>query len=379
MLKHNNYLWSWWRSIDRVTVFMVLILYIFSIMLAMTASPAVAIKIGLHKYHFLYKQLIYIIAACVIMFLISGMDTLYIRRLALIGYAVNVILLVMVKFYGYEAKGSTRWIAIFGFSMQPSEFMKPFLAVLTAWILSQKMQNQKFPGFIVASLLYGLVAILIMLQPDIGMLVTISFIWSIQLFVAGMPFIWILLIVILSIITITSAYLFLPHVNQRINSFLDPDNYENYQVSKSLLAFETGGFYGKGPGEGTVKQLLPDAHTDFIFAVAAEEFGMVVCLVIALLFAFIVIRGLTKIIDEKDYFTTLSICGILSQFGIQSLINMGVTLNLLPTKGMTLPFISYGGSSTIATSIGMGMLMSFTKRKLNVSTYRHKINNLGII
>jgi cell division protein FtsW len=209
------------------------------------------------------------------------------------------------------------------------------------------------------------------------MLVTISAVWGIQLFVAGMPFLWILISFITFISGIAGAYLLLPHVSKRINSFLDPENNENYQVTKSLLAFENGGFYGRGPGEGTVKQVLPDSHTDFIFAVAGEEFGAVACLIIGGVFAFIVIRGLIRVMNESDRFVSFAVVGILAQFGIQSIINMGVTLNLLPTKGMTLPFVSYGGSSTLAVAITMGMLIGFTKRTADLKKF--KLNKLEVI
>jgi cell division protein FtsW len=278
-------------------------------------------------------------------------------------------MLVLVKFYGFEVKGATRWINIGGFSYQPSEFMKPFFAVVTGWILSLHYYEE-FPSFKVCFMLFISVAALLIIQPDFGMLVMVSAVFGIQLFVAGLPIIWLFIAIFASVFGSIGAYLLLPHVASRINRFLDPVNSENYQVTRSLEAFESGGLYGKGPGEGSVKQFLPDSHTDFIFAVAGEEFGAIICLMIIITFAYIVIRILINLLHEDDKFIQIAAIGIISQFGLQAVINMGVSLNLLPTKGMTLPFISYGGSSTLAISIGMGMLLGLTKRKASLVKYR---------
>ena len=279
-----------------------------------------------------------------------------------------------MKFFGYEVKGAKRWINIIGFSMQPSEFLKPCFSVMTAWILSMRENN--IPSFSISIFLYSLVAVVLITQPDFGMLIMVTMVWGVQLFVSGLPILWILIAIIGGIIGVFGAYTMLPHVAQRINSFLDPSGSENYQVTKSIAAFENGGLYGRGPGEGSVKQVLPDSHTDFIFAVAGEEFGAVVCLIIAAIFAFIVIRGLVLLVYEEDRFTVLASVGLLSQFGLQSVINMGVTLNLLPTKGMTLPFISYGGSSTLSVAIGMGMLLALTRQHASLTKYKAQILEL---
>ncbi len=341
-------------------------------MLVTTASPAVASRIGLEESYFATRQIFYLGAASSIILFLSCFDKKWIRRFAILGFFVSLALLILVKFYGYEVKGARRWINLLGFSMQPSEFIKPFFAVLVGWILSLK-QYPDFPGFTISAILYAIVAAILITQPDFGMLIMITSVLGVQLFVAGMPLIWIILAGVLGLIGTAAAYTILPHVAQRINSFMSPAGEENYQVSKSLMAFANGGFYGRGPGEGTVKQVLPDSHTDFIFAVAGEEFGAIVCLMIAAIFAFIVIRGLVKLLHEEDQYVLLSVTGLLTQFGLQSVINMGVTLNLLPTKGMTLPFISYGGSSTLAIAIGVGMLLAFTKRRTNVERYKMKV------
>lgn len=365
----NNFFWMWWRAIDQKTVIALSILFAFSLMLVTTSSPAVASRIDLDESYFAVRQLFYLLGASFIIFTLSCFDKTWIRRIAILGFCISFMLLILVKFYGYEVKGARRWINLFGFSMQPSEFIKPFFAVVTAWILSLK-KYPDFPGFTISLILYVLVAISLILQPDFGMFIMVSAVWIIQLFVSGMPVIWIAILFISTVFGVVASYILLPHVAQRINSFLDPESSENYQVSRSLMAFKNGGFYGKGPGEGTVKQFLPDSHTDFIFAVTGEEFGIIICLVITLIFAFIVVRGILRLLHEEDQYVLLASTGILSQFGLQSVINIGVTLNLLPTKGMTLPFISYGGSSTLAIAIGIGMFLAFSKRSPNVKKYQ---------
>ncbi|HJD66124.1 MAG TPA: putative lipid II flippase FtsW [Rickettsia endosymbiont of Bembidion nr. Transversale] len=371
----NNFIKLWWCSTDRQIVISLVILFAFSLMLVTTSGSAVASRIGLEENYFASRQVFYLTAASVLILLFSCFNKKWLKRFAILGFIASVILLIAVKFFGCEVKGATRWINIAGLSIQPSEFIKPFFAVVTGWILSLKF-NDDFPSFTVCSILYFIVAILLIIQPDFGMLVMITAVFGIQLFIAGMPIFWIVLAGFLGMIGVTIAYFWLPHVTQRINSFLDPDSSENYQVSKSLKAFEHGGLYGKGPGEGAVKQVLPDSHTDFIFAVAGEEFGAIICLIVIGIFAFIVLRSLAKLLNEQDKFVQFAASGIIAQLGLQAIINMGVTLHLLPTKGMTLPFISYGGSSTLAIAIATGMLLGFTKYRTPLDSY--KINKIEI-
>lgn len=365
----NNFINRWWKVIDQQTIIAMVILLAFSLMLVTTASPAVANRIGLTDNYFSSRHVVFLALAVIIILTFSLLDKKWIRRLAIFGFLGSLLMLVLVKFYGFEVKGATRWINIGGFSYQPSEFMKPFFAVVTGWILSLHYYEE-FPSFKVCFILFVSVAGLLIIQPDFGMLVMVSAVFGIQLFVAGLPIIWLFIAIFASVFGSIGAYLLLPHVASRINRFLDPVNSENYQVTRSLEAFESGGLYGKGPGEGSVKQFLPDSHTDFIFAVAGEEFGAIICLMIIITFAYIVIRILINLLHEDDKFIQIAAIGIISQFGLQAVINMGVSLNLLPTKGMTLPFISYGGSSTLAISIGMGMLLGLTKRKASLVKYR---------
>ncbi|MCC8417620.1 MAG: putative lipid II flippase FtsW [Rickettsia endosymbiont of Bryobia graminum] len=371
----KNYIKLWWRSIDQQMIIALVILFAFSLMLVTTSGSAVANRIGLSEHYFSSRQIIYLSVASILIVFFSCFSTKWLKRFSILGFITCLILLILVKFYGYEVKGATRWVTILGLSMQPSEFIKPFFIVIAGWILSLKFKIN-FPSFSICLLLYSIVAFLLVIQPDFGMLVMITTILGIQFFLAGMPIFWIILAGFMSIIGVTVAYFWLPHVTKRINSFLDPDSSENYQVGKSIRAFEHGGLYGIGPGEGAVKQVLPDSHTDFIFAVAGEEFGAIICLIIIGIFAFIAIRGLLNLINEEDKFIQLAAGGILAQLGLQSIINMGVTLNLLPTKGMTLPFISYGGCSTLAIAIATGMLLGFTKHKPSLVKYR--IQNIDI-
>ncbi|BDU60546.1 cell division protein FtsW [Candidatus Rickettsia kotlanii] len=344
-------------------------------MLVTTSGSAVASRIGLEESYFASRQIFYLAAASGLILLFSCLNKKWLRRFAIVGFIASIVLLIAVKFFGYEVKGAVRWINILGLSIQPSEFIKPFFAVVTGWILSIKF-NDDFPSFTICVILYSIVAILLIIQPDFGMLVMITAVFGIQLFIAGMPIFWIVLAGFLGMIGVTIAYFWLPHVTQRINSFLDSDSSENYQVSKSLKAFEHGGLYGRGPGEGAVKQVLPDSHTDFIFAVAGEEFGAIICLIVIGIFAFIVLRSLIKLLNETDKFVQFAASGIIAQLGLQAIINMGVTLHLFPTKGMTLPFISYGGSSTLAIAIATGMLLGFTRHRTPLNSY--KIRNIEI-
>lgn len=364
-------LWRWWKSIDQYTVFLLCILSALSLMLVTTSGAAVANRIGVPQSYFASKHIFYVVLAVGTTFVVSFLNKTTIKRLAILGFILNIILLIFIKFYGNPIKGAKRWINIGGISLQPSEFVKPFFLVITGWLLSAIQSNEI--RFIVTIILYLIVALLLITQPDFGMLITISVAFGIQLFIAGIPLLWLLILVCISIAGTAGAYSLLPHVKRRINSFLDPTNSENYQVMKSLQAFKNGGLYGKGPGEGLVKHMLPDSHTDFIFAVAGEELGAIVCLIIVAIFTFIVIYGFIKLLFEEDNYTIFVSSGILSQFGFQAIVNMCVSTNLLPTKGMTLPFISYGGSSSVAVAIGVGILLALTRHKTDLSKYKLKI------
>jgi cell division protein FtsW len=286
-----------------------------------------------------------------------------VRRLAIIGFAASLLLLLLTLVVGPEVKGATRWLYVAGISVQPSEFLKPFFVVVCAWLFAEQRRQEGIPGDLIALALLGLVLGCLVLQPDFGMAAVVSAVFAAQIFVAGLPLAWIGALFAAAAGGAVAAYLYVPHVTSRVDRFLDPASGDSYQIDTALRAFADGGFFGRGPGEGVVKRVLPDAHTDFIFAVAGEEYGIVVCLLLIALFAFVVLRGFGRLVRQESLFALLGAGGLLIQFGLQALINMGVNLNLLPTKGMTLPFVSYGGSSLLALALGMGMVLALTRRQ----------------
>jgi len=353
----------WWWTVDRLNLFALVILMILGSVLVAAGSPPVAKRLNLPGFYFVHRHQVFLLLGFAAMIITSMLPVTYIRRLAILGFAASLLLMVVVPFMGEQTKGAHRWITILGISIQPSEFMKPCFAVVMAWVCAQSHRRVDFPGYKVAIGLYVVVVALLIAQPDFGMTLTVTAMWGIQLFLAGLPLLWVGILGAGGVLGLFGAYHFLPHVAKRINNFLDPAEGDNYQISKSLEAFKSGGVFGRGPGEGEVKQFLPDSHTDFIFAVAGEEFGAIFCLLILALFAFVVLRGLSRVRTENDLFIMLAVVGVLTQFGIQSIVNMGVAVNLLPAKGMTLPFLSYGGSSVVAIAFGMGIMLALTRRR----------------
>lgn len=362
----SGFVKRWWWSIDSLFLIFVLMVISIGAMLITTASPAVAERLGLSSFYFVKRQFIFLFLAVLLIVLISSFSEKIIKRFSLVGFLVFLALMVAVLFIGDEAKGAKRWITIYGFSLQPSEFIKPFFAVITGLILSERYTSSNLPSFTICSFLYLVIAILLILQPDIGMTISITAVTATQFFIAGLPIAWIIVTGGLTIFGAFGAYLFLPHVARRIDSFLNPKENENYQVEKSLEAYLNGGIFGKGPGEGTIKNVLPDSHTDFIFAVSGEELGSLFTSVIILLFFLIVLRGFLKIIKDNNLFYIYSTAGLLMYFALQSIFNIGVTLHIFPTKGMTLPFISYGGSSVLSFAIIIGISLNLTKKRYGI-------------
>ncbi len=353
----------WWWTIDKVNLLVLLLIIAIGAVLVVAGSPPVAKRLDLPAFYFVHRHYIFLFLGAVAMIVTSMFSPVMIRRLATLGLAASIFLMMLVPFFSEQTKGAHRWINLLGISVQPSEFMKPFFAVVIAWICSESQRRVDFPGYRVAIGLYLLIVILLLIQPDLGMTITISIMWAFQLFLAGLPMLWVIIIGVMGIAGAVGAYHMFPHVAKRVNSFLDPAAGDNYQIAKSLEAFRNGGVFGRGPGEGEVKQFLPDSHTDFIFAVAGEEFGVIVCLIILSLFAFVVLRALSRVWKESDLFIVLAVVGIVTQFGMQAVINMGVAVNLFPAKGMTLPFLSYGGSSVVAIALGMGMMLALTRKR----------------
>ncbi len=353
----------WWWTVDKVNLFAILMIIAVGSVLVAAGSPPVAKRLDLPAFYFVHRHHIFLFLGTVVMIIVSMFSPVMIRRFAVLGLAGSIFLMMLVLVIGDHAKGASRWISLMGVSVQPSEFMKPFFAVVMAWICSESQRRVDFPGYRVAVGLYLLVVLLLLLQPDFGMTITVTIMWAFQLFLAGLPMLWVIVLGVLAMVGAVGAYHLFPHVAKRINNFLDPSAGDNYQIAKSLEACRNGGVFGRGPGEGEVKQFLPDSHTDFIFAVACEEFGVLVCLIILCLFAFVVLRAIRRVWGESDLFIVLAVVGIVTQFGMQAVINMGVAVNLFPAKGMTLPFLSYGGSSVVAIALGMGMMLALTRKK----------------
>lgn len=359
----RSLLGRWWWSVDRWTLIAMIMLAAVGMILTMAAGPSAAQRIGLSPMHFVQHQFLFLAPALIVMFAVSTLSPKNVRRLGVLGFGLGFILLISTLFFGNDVKGASRWITLGGLTIQPSEFVKPCLSIIAAWLLALAREKPEVPGRLIAALLYIGVCGLLVLQPDFGMTMVVAVIGFVQFFLAGLPLIWVLLTIALLLGVAFGAYTLLPHVAARIDRYLDPSTGDTYQVDVSLRALQNGGLLGRGPGEGSVKSLLPDSHTDFVFAVAGEEFGLLACMGIVALFGFIVLRGFSRALKDSSLFVVLAVAGLLTQFGLQALVNIGVTLQLLPAKGMTLPFISYGGSSMIATALGLGMVLALTRAR----------------
>ncbi|PLX34747.1 MAG: putative lipid II flippase FtsW [Hyphomicrobiales bacterium] len=355
---------EWWWTVDRWMLTAVLVLMVAGMLFSFAASPPVAHRLGLADYHFVLRQAVFLLPAVGVLIGTSLLNARQIRRLALAVCVIGLALMGAAIVSGPVIKGATRWVSIGGFSLQPSELVKPAFIILVAWLLSQKQENPGMPVHILAFALYALFALLLVLQPDYGQTALATMVWLGLLFMAGLPMLWTALLGVMAIVGLGFAYLFVPHVTARIDAFFNPEKGNAFQMDKAMEAFQHGGWLGAGPGEGTVKRVLPDAHTDFVFAVIGEEFGAIVCLLILALFAFVVLRGLSRAAGHADPFIRLAVPGLLMIFGLQAVINMGVNVALLPAKGMTLPFISYGGSSLLSAALTMGAVLSLTRMRL---------------
>lgn len=353
----------WWWTVDRWMLASIVAILVFGVILTMAASPPVAERLGIDSFHFVRRQLFFLPLALAVTLAISVMNPQQIRRFATVVLLVSLAMLALTLVMGAEIKGSRRWLSFGPLSIQPSEFVKPSFAVVAAWLFTKRKLNKKFPGFLLSIGLFGVIMALLIQQPDLGMAIVLSTVWFAQFFLAGLSIWWVVAGAVGGVGSVIGAYYTFAHVHKRVDHFLNPDVGDSYQINTALEAFMNGGLFGRGPGEGTVKALLPDAHTDFIMAVAGEEFGLIICLIIVGLFAFVVLRGMSRALQETSLFLMLASSGLVIQFGLQALINMASTLKLMPTKGMTLPFISYGGSSALATAVGVGMLLALSRRR----------------
>jgi cell division protein FtsW len=360
----------WWWTVDKGLLASILTLVVFGIALVSTASPPVAVRIGLDHFHFIIRHLAIVVPAIVLMLGISVMGHQKIRRLGTIVCLGGIVLMMIIPFIGMDIKGAQRWIHLPGFSLQPSEFVKPAFAIVAAWLIAHQKQKPSFPGYIMCAGLYLLVVSLLMLQPDFGMTMVVTCMFAGQVFLAGLPFRYLAVFIVIGIVGVVAVYSTFDHVQSRIDRFLDPQSGDTYQIDRSLEAFANGGLLGTGPGQGTVKNTIPDGHADFIFSVAGEELGLLFTLVIVGLYTFILLRGFNRLMESADLFVVLAVGGILCMFGLQALVHMGSSLHLLPTKGMTLPFISYGGSSTLSMGFAMGVVLGLTRREARTSVAR---------
>ncbi len=355
---------SWLYNVDKTTLSIAFFLIAFGFIMTISSSPSIASRIEVDRLFFIKKQAFFIAIAIPLMITISFANISQIKKIGLIGITLSCFVLLIVLIFGSEAKGSKRWISIAGLSIQPSEFAKTFFVVYNATLLSNVYSFHKgfIKRYLKSFLLISTLFLLIIMQPDLGMSLTFLAIWLVQIFCYGIPlFLFAVFVPIVSGVLLLAYNLF-PHVKERIITFLSSGSAKNYQVEKANDAFVNGSLIGNGPGNGIVKNFIPDAHTDFIFAVIGEEFGILSCLVLVLIFCYFIRHIFYKILTEKDNFTYLCLIGLITEFTMQTVVNIGVSLNLLPTKGMTLPFISYGGSSMISMSICFGLILAFTKR-----------------
>ncbi len=353
----------WWWTVDRLTLLALMVLIMIGTILIAAGSPAVAERTGLAPMHFIIRHIVLLGPAIVLMLTVSLLNLWGVRVVAWATLAIFIPLLALTLVMGSEAKGASRWIYLAGLSVQPSEFVKPAFAVVTGFLLSQVKIYERAAPLLLSVGLLGLIVLLLMLQPDLGQSVVLVAIWIGQICLAGVPLTLGAGFMAAGLAGVVGAYFVLDHVQKRINTFLNPEASDTFQIDRSLAAFANGGITGTGPGQGTVKNYLPDAHADFIFAVAGEELGLFACLLIVLLFTFIIVRGLARVLSTENLFVLLAVGGLLVQFGCQALINMGSSLHLIPTKGMTLPFLSYGGSSLLALGLAMGMLLALTRKR----------------
>lgn len=353
----------WWWTVDHWTLVAITILIGVGLVLTLAASPAVADRIGYDPYYFVRHQLLYLGPAIVILVGVSLLSPKDARRIAAVALLFSLVLMMLVPMFGHEIKGARRWIGIGILSLQPSEIAKPALAVVSAWFLSAWRMEERFPGHLLALAVSGFTMMLLLMEPDLGQTVVVVVFTFAEFFVAGIPLALVGIVAGLSAAGLTGAYFVFPHVASRMDRFFDPASGDTYQITTGLEAFMNGGLFGRGPGEGTVKEYLPDAHSDFVFAVAGEEMGFVFCAILVAIFAFIVLRSFGRMMSERNLFVLYAVTGLATQFGLQALIHMSSDMALIPTKGMTLPLISYGGSSLLGIAFGLGLLLALTRRR----------------
>ncbi len=368
--RSNLSTWLW--TIDKWIFFSFFILLLLGIIFILTSSSTLEMKLDKESYHFSIKHIVFVIFSFFIAIILSELNFHKIKFLSLVGFGLLLAALFYCLQYGSDIKGAKRWIDVFGQSLQPSEFLKPFFIIINAWLLTiwKSTQKNKFLFLSISSIVS--IDIMLLLQPDLGMTLLITTIWIFQLLITGIPILFFIFLIFVIPIVILLAYNFYAHVYVRINDFIFGTN---FQANQALKIFNDAGYFGKGIGEGSLKNNLPDAHTDFIFSVIAEEFGLIVCLVIIIIYAIIILRSIIIAFNCNDIFQILSISSLSALIGIQSLIHISSNLSLIPTKGMTLPLLSYGGSSTISAAIVIGFLLGLTRKRIDLSEVSLNIEN----
>lgn len=362
----------WWFSVDRQLLAAILMLIVAGFMLSLAASPAIAMRRGLGAFFFAKRHAIFLAAGVPVMLAVSMLGAAQLRRICLMLFLTMAGLMVLVLLNGQDINGARRWVQVAGQQLQPSELMKPAFVVLIAWLLAQARLRPDMPAMAIAVAGYLAVATLLVQQPDIGQTLLLTAVVVLLLFLSGQPLLRLGLIGLLAVLAVAVAYQTLPHVHSRIDRFLDPAAGSTYQMDRARQSIIAGGLLGRGPGEGEVKNVLPDAHTDYVLAVIAEEYGALACLLLLALYAFVVFRALSHTWTETDLFRRLVVSGLSLLLCVQTLINAGVNAGLLPAKGMTLPFVSYGGSSIIGMCVTMGLLLAYTRLRPDAPLRRQR-------
>ncbi len=353
----------WWFTIDRALLSSVLLLMAMGVLISMAASPPVAERIGLDSFHFIKSQLFFIFIGIITLLAMSFLDPQNIRRAGFVTFAGAILLMLAALKFGPEIKGAHRWINLGPLNLQPSELAKPGFVIFAAWFLSDHVRRPDMPGPWIAGIGAAVFLGLLVLQPDFGQTALVTLTFGAMLLVFGIPWIVVGGLAALTGAAMAASYVLVPHVASRIDRFLHPTSGDTFQTDTAVDAFNNGGLLGTGPGGGIAKLVLPDAHTDFTFSVVGEEFGFIACVALMVVFFFIIIRVLIRARSEADPFAALAMTGLASMFGLQACINMGVNVALLPAKGMTLPFISYGGSSLMGTALAMGFILALARRR----------------
>jgi cell division protein FtsW len=365
---------EWWWTVDKYLLAGLIALIVGGVVLSLAGSPPVAERLGNDSFHSVKRHVFFVLPAIALLVATSFLTPRQVRRVALIVLVVSLILMLATLFVGTEVKGARRWISLAGLSVQPSEFMKPAFVVIVAWLFAENARRSDIPGNMFALILLAIAIALLVAEPDFGQTILIAIAWGALFFMAGVPWLWIAGLGLLAISGIVAAYATLPHVAGRIDRFIAPHSGDTFQIDRALESILRGGWFGRGPGEGTVKRILPDAHTDFIFAVAAEEFGIILCIALVVIFALVVFRGFANSLRTADPFERLAAAGLIVLFGVQSVINMAVNLRLMQQKGLPLPFVSYGGSSMLAVAFGMGLVLALTRRRPEPRPVRRPID-----